>query len=207
MKSRHHSCIGRRPGATGSARQRGFSLVEVLVTTVVFSIGLLGVNSLNALSKRASFDAVQRSTASELAYALLEDMRVNTGALDVYIAAGTLGDGTMGTEPAPACNSLADGCSPQEFALHNLWQWERMLDTGMETSGNEGTGGLVSPTACIGSPGGGGAGYYTVTIAWRGVTETSDSGLSACGAGSGLYGADDAFRRLVIVQSYIDPTV
>ena len=41
--------------------QSGLSLVEILVTTVVFSVGLLGVTGLNAVSQRASYEAVQRS--------------------------------------------------------------------------------------------------------------------------------------------------
>jgi type IV pilus assembly protein PilV len=61
----------------------GFSLVEVLVTTVVFAIGMLGVAGLSAFSKRASFESVQRATAAQVAYGLLEDMRANTDALDV----------------------------------------------------------------------------------------------------------------------------
>ncbi|MDH3508837.1 MAG: type IV pilus modification protein PilV, partial [Gammaproteobacteria bacterium] len=79
--------------------QSGLSLVEILVTTVVFSIGLLGVTGLNAISQRASFEAVQRSVASELAYALLEDLRGNSDALVDYLAAGDLGRGSRGAEP------------------------------------------------------------------------------------------------------------
>jgi type IV pilus assembly protein PilV len=183
--------------------QSGFSLIEVLVSTVVFSIGVLGVTGLAAVSKRASFDSVQRSTAAELAYTLLEEIRSNSLALDVYLAAGTLGRGSRGAAPAPACDSVAAACTPAEFAADSLWSWEQMLDTGMEQAGGVGTGGLVDPSACITGPGG--AGMYVVTIAWRGATELTDSGLNDCGAASGLYGAGNANRRLVVVQSYIDP--
>jgi hypothetical protein len=82
-----------------------------------------------------------------------------------------------------------------------------MLDTGMESIGGAGTGGLVEPSACITGPAGGGAGVYAVTIVWRGVTELVDPALNACGAGTGLYGAANAFRRMVVIQTFIDPTI
>jgi hypothetical protein len=81
-----------------------------------------------------------------------------------------------------------------------------MLDTGMEWSEGAGTGGLVSPTVCVGGPIGG-AGVYSVTVVWRGTTELTDPAVNDCGGATGVYGAGDAFRRMVVVQSYIDPAV
>ncbi len=188
-------------------RQRGFSLIEVLATTVIFSVGVLGISGLTSVSKRAGFDAVQRSTAAELAYAVLEEMRSNSQALGVYTAAGALGGGAIGAEPLPRCNDSANPCSAAQLATHGLWELEQMLDTGWESADGAGTGGLVSPTACIVGPPAGAAGDYTVTVVWRGVTEMTDPALNGCGAGTGLYGANDAFRRMVVVQSFINPAL
>ena len=188
-------------------RQTGLSLVEILVTTVVFSIGLLGVTGLNAISQRASFEAVQRSIASELAYALLEDMRGNSAALADYLAAGDLGRGSRGAEPAPNCEDPAAPCTAQQFAIHGLWEWEQALDGTLETAAGAATGGLLSPTACIAGPVAGGAGIYTVTVVWRGTAELTDPALNDCGAGTGLYGAGNNLRRMVVIRSYIDPSI
>lgn len=182
----------------------GFSLIEILVTTVVFSVGILGVAGLNAVSKRASFEAVQRSTASELAYSLLENMRSNSAVLATYVAAGTLGRGSLGSEPACAD---ASACTAAEFAANSLWEWERTLDGGKEQSASTDTGGLLSPSACITGPADGTAGDYTVTIVWRGTSVLTDTGGTACGGSSGLYGATNEFRRFVAIQSYIDPSL
>jgi len=191
-----------------SSLQKGISLIEVLVTTVVLSIGVLGVAGLGAFAKRTTFEAVQRSVATEMGYALLEEMRMNKNALGTYLAVGTLGGGSLGGEPAPDCDAPGADCTSAEFAAHSLWLWERQIDSGMESvAGNE-TGGLLSPSACLAGPAGGAAGVYTVTVVWRGISEaTTDTGLTNCGDGSGLYGAGEEFRRVVIVQSYMDPTV
>lgn len=187
--------------------QNGISLVEVLVTTVVFSIGLLGVTGLNAISQRASFEAVQRSVASELSYALLEDMRGNSVALVDYLAAGDLGRGSRGAEPAPTCDDPIAPCTAQELAIHGLWEWEQSLDGALETAAGVATGGLLAPTACITGPVAGGAGIYNVTIVWRGGSELTDAAFNNCGAGTGLYGSANTFRRMVVIQSYIDPAI
>ena len=185
--------------------QRGFSLIEVLVTTVVFGIGVLGITSLNAVSKRSSYQSVQRSSAAQLSFALLEDMRSNTGALAVYLAAGDLGRGSQGAEPTPTCDDPAVPCTAAQFASHNLWDWEQMLDGNLELSGGVGVGGLVTPTGCITGPAGGVTGIYSVTIAWLGSVQIASPAANNCG--TGLYGPGDVFRRTVVLRSYIDPSI
>ena len=73
-------------------------------------------------------------------------------------------------------------------------------------AGNAGSGGLVMPTMCVDGPAGGGAGIYAVTIAWRGSASLSNGNVSACGTGGGDYGADNEFRRIMQIPTYIDPT-
>ena len=185
--------------------QHGFSLIEVLVTTVVFSVGVLGITSLNGISKQSSYQSVQRSSASQLAFALLEELRSNSGALAVYLAAGDLGRGSQGTEPTALCDDPALPCTAAEFATHNLWDWEQLLDGNLELSSGVGVGGLVTPTGCITGPAGGITGVYTVTIAWLGGLQIASAEPNNCG--TGLYGPGNVFRRTVVLQSYIDPSI
>jgi type IV pilus assembly protein PilV len=184
--------------------QRGFTLIEMLVSLVVFSIGMLAIAGLQTVSKQANFESVQRTTATQVAFGLLEDMRTNGDAIDVYRAAADLGSGSRGAEPAPNCKAGAE-CDAAEKAAYDLWFWEQVLDGNLETANGAGTGGLVLPTLCIDGPGLGGAGVYQVTIVWRGTASINNAVNNPCGAGSGNYGANDEFRRVVQVPTFIDP--
>ena len=186
--------------------QRGFSLIEMLVALVVFSVGLLAIAGLQTMSKQANFEALQRTMASQIAYGLLEDMRVNGDAINTYVGAGELGDGSRGGEPAPNCSG-GSICSAAQKAAHDLWFWEQVLDGNQEMSGNAGAGGLVMPTLCIGGPAAGGAGIYTVTVAWRGTASMNNANASACGSAGGDYGNGNEFRRILQVPTYIDPSI
>ncbi|MFC0153967.1 type IV pilus modification protein PilV [Xanthomonas dyei] len=58
-------------------RQRGFSLIEVLVAVLILAIGLLGFALLQTTSVRMSKSAAIRTQATNLATELLDQMRVN----------------------------------------------------------------------------------------------------------------------------------
>ena len=184
-------------------RMAGVGLIEVLVTLVVFSLGMLSLAALQGVAKKANFDALQRTNASLMAYDLLERMRSNNQALPSYVNAGDLGGGTLGPQPALACNNIDGPCSTQQIAAFDLWEWERILDGNMETRADAATGGLVGATACINGPVLGGSGGYSVTIAWRGVTAMTTPPADPCGVGLGRYGDNDEFRRVIVVPTFI----
>lgn len=69
-----------RRGDRRSVAQRGFSLVEVLVAVLVFSLGVLGLMRLQATAVRMSTDARQRAEASFLADQLFARMLISNRA-------------------------------------------------------------------------------------------------------------------------------
>jgi len=64
--------------------QRGFTLLEVMITLVVFAIGMLGMAAMQVISKKNNFDAAQRTAATALAYDIVERMRANPTQLVEY---------------------------------------------------------------------------------------------------------------------------
>jgi type IV pilus assembly protein PilV len=74
-------------------RQAGLSLVEVLVTVVLVSVGLLGIAGLQLTSVQNTNSASQRFEATLLAEDILERMRANrsqamVGRYDIAVGAG-----------------------------------------------------------------------------------------------------------------------
>lgn len=184
---------------------RGFTLIEVLITLVIFSIGLLSVAGLQTISKKANFDALQRTTASMLAHDIIERMRANARQLQIYNGNGSnvLGGATLS---AANPNCISASCNQVQLANQDLYEWERSLDGASELVGTAFAGGLVQPTACIEGPVGGIGGVYTIAIAWRGVTALSNPIIHACGSGTGRYGDSNEYRRILVIQTYITPT-
>ena len=73
----------RRYALSGKHRSSGTTLVEVLVTLVVISVGLLGIAGLQLVSLRNNKDATIRTQASVLAADITDRMRANrTAALN-----------------------------------------------------------------------------------------------------------------------------
>ena len=58
---------------------KGFTLVEVLVTVVIFSVGLLGLAGLQATGIKLNHSSLLRSQATLLAYDIVDCMRANQG--------------------------------------------------------------------------------------------------------------------------------
>jgi len=83
-----------RSSASSTRRgQRGFTMIEVLIALVVLAVGLLGLAMLQTMNLRFTQSANQRTQATNLAYELLDQMRVNRVLASAYMGDYT-GDAT-----------------------------------------------------------------------------------------------------------------
>ncbi|HET6545220.1 MAG TPA: type IV pilus modification protein PilV [Rhodanobacteraceae bacterium] len=67
-----------------TANHRGFSLLEVLIALLVFSLGMLGLAALQSYSIKANQSAHFRSQATALANTILDNIRANRTSLADY---------------------------------------------------------------------------------------------------------------------------
>jgi type IV pilus assembly protein PilV len=113
-------------GSAQSGRRgaRGFTMVEVLVSLVVLSIGLLGIGKLVLFSARANDSAYLRSQATALAYEILDNMRGNlpTAKVQGY-------DIALGTVPNQPTSCLATVCSSAQIANYDVYTWKQRLQS------------------------------------------------------------------------------
>lgn len=66
-----------RLSVVAAGRERGFTLIEVLVAVLVLGVGLLGVAAMQAAALRNGQSALERSQAVVQTYAILDAMRAN----------------------------------------------------------------------------------------------------------------------------------
>ena len=106
------------------ALQSGFTLIEILVAIVILSIGLLGVASLQVQGLKNNQSAYLRTQAAILAYDMADRMRTNPSEADTYADFDTLGV----VPPDPQCISNDAGCSAQNLAFTDLFEWAERLN-------------------------------------------------------------------------------
>lgn len=154
---------------------RGFSLLEVLITVVVLSLGLLGLAGLQIAGVRDTQGAYLASQAVDRAYQILDLMRANRDA-----ARSGAYDDAFGRDTGDYCDTREPGS-----AEIDLCAWERALT---ET--------LPAGAGSIAVDGG----AVVVCVRWAEPRRAHDIDPGACGAGGG--GAPDD-RRLFELRSVL----
>lgn len=150
----------------------GFTLLEVLITLVVMSIGLLGLAALQVSSLRNNQSAEQRSQATELAYSMSDRMRVN----GAYIKSNLGGNNYVALSAALAtsqasCNS-SPGCDSTSMAQHDLFEWNRNIESVLPGGVGE-----ISVSGALSEA------VYTINVKWvevdiSGSVRTFNNGFS-----------------------------
>ena len=104
----------------------GFTLIEVLVTMFVMTIGLLGIAGIQSNSIKDGLDNAKRSQVMWLVTELVERARANpAGQATGYNRTIDIND--CGTVPAKQCSDngagdAATNCSPNETAAFDVWE-------------------------------------------------------------------------------------
>lgn len=154
---------------TAGAREGGFTLLEVLIAVVIFSIGLLGIASMQMTGMKQTFNSHVRAMAVAQAENMADRMRANREAVDD----GDYDSATMPGSYPTDCDSAE--CTPAEMATFDLVQWNAsnaaVLPGGsgavcIDSTPNDGD---PSDWACDAS-----GSVYAVKVQWteRGLDET-----------------------------------
>jgi len=187
------------------ASQRGTSLVEVLVTLVITSYGLLGLTGLMSSMYQAQSEGFARSQA----LMLLADMteRISAGnpqtAAEVaayadqsragLVAAAGTGDG----QPAD-CSAVVSG------GARDVCEWSGLLKGTSEKLAGKPVGAIHGARGCIellttpdATTGICRPATFRVSVAWQGMLSSAAPG-NACGRNR--YGSEDGARRVLAEQ-------
>jgi len=118
------TCRTKAPG-----REAGFSLIEVLVSLVIVSVGLLGIAKMQALAYASTGIASKRSLAAIQASSLASSMSANRAYWAAGLAPPTITiNGTAIASADPALSAVTDctngvQCTPRQVAAYDLQTW------------------------------------------------------------------------------------
>ena len=187
--------------------QRGFSLVEILVTLVIVMIGLLGLAGVQMRAHQAEMESYQRAQALILVTDMVDRINANRKVRNCYklTSANNI---VLGTS-SPALPACAGGLKEQQdLADADLVEWDNLLKgsaEGIDTNGNnvleagESMGAMLGARGCITEDAV--TGLFKVSVAWQGIAKTAAPTEADANAtcGQNLYG-DETLRREVSAQ-------
>ncbi|MFV2055368.1 MAG: type IV pilus modification protein PilV [Thiohalomonadales bacterium] len=140
----------RNAGAHKRCSANGFSLIEVLISVLVISIGMLGVAGLQTISLRQNYGSSLLAQATFQSQNIIERMRanmlgVNQGAYDAI----------TGSETDPIC---FPNCTPAQLATYDAATWITTTKSELNDAGNGTVNGTVTRNV---------DGTFTASIFWQ----------------------------------------
>ena len=95
----------------------GFTLLEVMIAFLIFSVGLLGLAGMQGIGMRNNQIAYSRTIASQLAYDMADRIRNNPNVDYATIAASS----------ATNCITASGGCNAAQTAAFDKYEWNTAI--------------------------------------------------------------------------------
>ena len=176
------------------ASQRGFMLLEVLISIIILAYGLLGLAGLQLKVQSSETESYQRAQAILLTEEMADMLSANRANAASYVTTSPLGTGDG--EPS-SCTGLT-GVQLDECT------WSNQLKGAAEVNAGTNVGAMTNAVGCIESLGGSPS-VYRVTVAWQGTTQLNPPALTC---GQNLFGNDGnrrAIASLVTIANLTAP--
>ncbi len=176
---------------------KGFTMLEVLITIVILTFGLLGVAGLQARMQVAQIESYQRVQAILVLQDMVARINANRKTAATYVTASPLGT-----------DNTVQNCAGLTGANLDKCEWNNMLLGSSETSGGQQVGAMIGARGCITNPVTTMPREMQVAVVWQGLIPTAAPASTVCG--TGLYG-NEATRRAMVATIVIgclqnDPT-
>lgn len=125
-----------------TGRSAGFSLIEVLISLVILSVGLLGIAAMVSVSMKSKGSSYLRTQALAQSAAIIDRMRANraTATAGGYNCTDIRGTVTCpsGALTQQTCDSSTNTCLPAQIADMDMYEWtqdlQNLLGNGIATN-------------------------------------------------------------------------
>jgi len=169
-------------------KQHGISLIEVMVTVFILSVGLLGMAGLQSRLQQSEMEAYQRSQALLLLNDMANRIATNRSKAPNYVT------NMAGIGVGVTCEALTITQQQRDSG-----EWCNALKGAGETRAGNNVGAMIGGRGCIEGLSGG---QYRISVAWQGLTPLTAPTASTCGANSyngpaGSSCSGDVCRRVI----------
>lgn len=136
----------RTQSSVSISANRGFNLIEILVTMLIMAVGLMGIAALQFKGLQYNHDAYSRTQINFLAYDITDRIRLNRAAAATYVAEGAYTAGTAHT----ACDNTLGADKDNDMNC-----WYDLIDAALPA------GAIADITEPVAN-----SGIYQVSIQW-----------------------------------------
>ena len=179
-------------------RQRGAAMLEILVSILITSFGLLALAGLQTKMNAALMESFQRAQALTLVQDITQRLQANRDQNASYITASAVGTGDAAPVSCAAAGTRAQ---------IDLCEWSNALKGAAEkTAADANIGAMVGARGCVEqlqapNPAVGicQPGKYRLTVVWQGMNSTAAPAVTC---GQNAYG-DETLRKAVSTQVVI----
>lgn len=194
-------------------REAGFSLLEILVTILILTIGLLGLAGLQVQAQRAGQESYQRAQALIILNDIVDRINTNRAVATCYAITDAPASGTkyLGSTAGGghyntgsyACPSILTNPGAVARAGQDLKVIDGILQGAAESAAGASVGAMIGARACIGFDST--TQTYSVAVAWQGLASTfspldwevAKTPATARNCAKTQYGSSDTLRRVV----------
>lgn len=168
-----------------AAGQRGFSMIEILISLLITAFGLLGLAAFASKSTAMGVDATQRARAAALLNDMASRVANNKPNAALYASAAVYG---------AAVQACAAGAMPAAVAARDLCEWGNLL-AGANDAGTTANAAFLGYRGCVTQPNALDP-VFVITVAW-GSLSPGIPPADLCAANA--FG-DDSLRRIIRSQ-------
>ncbi|CZI79027.1 TPA: type IV pilus modification protein PilV [Legionella pneumophila] len=159
------------------AKDKGMTLLEVLISVVILAVGMLGIASMLIVSNKANNSSYAKLQAVQAVYDIFDRIRANSDAASngSYNVSniGSNGYPTSVSAPSVLCN--ASVCNPNQLARYDTWYWLTKVVSQLPN----GSGSITSALSGVA-----GNTVITVTVQWDDSKAQNELGASSGSSGT-----------------------
>lgn len=156
---------------TAVSKQQGVILFEVLISLVLFAIGVLGIAGMLLVSNQANNSSYAKQQAVQTVYDIFDRIRANSAAaINGNYNVSNLnssGSPTLPSTPSPMCNVSV--CTATQLAAYDTWYWLTYDVTKLPSGSGSIT---TAPTGTVGNT------LVTVTVQWDDSVASANLGAA-----------------------------